>query len=555
VIATIRRRDDGKMLVTSSARGHSVVDISTMEEASGKVIYRIDHPYTGKIRKVANLDRAIILGVKESQKRFPESWQPKVPTATTVTVRRRIPDNELTTEQLVQRIKSEHPSEAQALYGRFVKARDLKPEIDAREFIRLLNSVSPNEHVVQETVPFKPTHFDLVTQRAVQITQHPRGYFDILWSDGMTGSDPAGQLSARFSPIPQEATIGTYRYRLTSTGDSSAKYGNCEVCNKYASEMFRQSEERAYDDDGQVGWTQHGCRNLFGHKECLLAQRRDPLHTMKSESPDSPPAAIPKATGLPSEKEIGDAAVQTAGIHTDLRIAAGYWRSAVGPDIVNNARANLGATRQSLANLLARTENDNQSSPSPRKQRECDRMRRAIDVIDRVLAHSVKNSGLPSEEEIAAVGHSGMGMVRWSDLRIVAGYSGSGDSEGGRVGHDARNRLKQRRDELAAIVNELDRTVPPSEKESHNYSLFANAVKIIDRVLAHGKQWQSGHRSFRGMSDSEYADIVGQAVRHHESQYRDQGITRSQFAAWAQDKFNLDQTSAHALWQTVLDKK
>jgi hypothetical protein len=298
----------------------------------------------------------------------------KVPAATTVTVRRRIPENELSTEQLVQRIKAEYLNgKVGDLYGRFVQARDLKPEIDAREFLRLYHSVSPNDYVVREKVPFKPTHFDLVTQRAVQVTQQPNGYFDILWPKGMTGGEPAGQLSARFSPIPQEAV----------------------------------------------------------------------------------PAA-PKATGLPSEKEIDDAAVQTAGTHTDLRIAAGYWRSAVGPDIVNNARANLGATRQGLANLLARTENDNQSAPRPRKQRECDRMRRAIDVID--------------------------------------------------------------------------------------------------RVLAHGKQGEQ--RSFHGMPDTEYNGILRQSVRHHAiSMDEPNGITRTDFAAWAQEKFGLDDQSAHALWTAVLNKR
>ena len=65
----------------------------------------------------------------------------------------------------------------------------------------------------------------------------------------------------------------TYRYRLTSTGDSSEKYGACEVCGKHASEVFQQAEERAFEG----GWTQYQCRRLFGHEGCLIAQRRGQL--------------------------------------------------------------------------------------------------------------------------------------------------------------------------------------------------------------------------------------------------------------------------------------
>ncbi|MCL4296270.1 MAG: hypothetical protein KJ077_11100 [Anaerolineae bacterium] len=63
----------------------------------------------------------------------------------------------------------------------------------------------------------------------------------------------------------------TYRYRLSSTGNSSAKYGPCEVCGKHASEVFSQSEEREYEP-GQ--WTGLGCHSYFGHKECLEGKRR-----------------------------------------------------------------------------------------------------------------------------------------------------------------------------------------------------------------------------------------------------------------------------------------
>lgn len=68
--------------------------------------------------------------------------------------------------------------------------------------------------------------------------------------------------------------VGSYRYRLSSTGGSSSKYGLCEICGKHASEVFQQSEEQAYVDDGRIAWTQHGCRRLFGHEDCLIGHRR-----------------------------------------------------------------------------------------------------------------------------------------------------------------------------------------------------------------------------------------------------------------------------------------
>jgi len=69
-----------------------------------------------------------------------------------------------------------------------------------------------------------------------------------------------------------------YRYILKSTGNSSSKYGVCEVCGKYATEVFSQSEEKYYNikhnEKIYEGWTKHGCQDYFGHKECLESKRR-----------------------------------------------------------------------------------------------------------------------------------------------------------------------------------------------------------------------------------------------------------------------------------------
>ena len=69
--------------------------------------------------------------------------------------------------------------------------------------------------------------------------------------------------------------IRTYKYRIKSTGDSSAKFGPCEVCGKHASEVFYQVEERKYTRyDDSTGWTRYECRDFFGHEKCLRGQRR-----------------------------------------------------------------------------------------------------------------------------------------------------------------------------------------------------------------------------------------------------------------------------------------
>jgi hypothetical protein len=72
--------------------------------------------------------------------------------------------------------------------------------------------------------------------------------------------------------------VNKYRYRLTNTKESSRKYGVCEVCKEYASEVFLQSEERYYrfEEGGKVheGWTKNNCNSYFGHEECLKNKRR-----------------------------------------------------------------------------------------------------------------------------------------------------------------------------------------------------------------------------------------------------------------------------------------
>lgn len=69
-----------------------------------------------------------------------------------------------------------------------------------------------------------------------------------------------------------------YKYRLINTGYSSSKYGLCEVCGEYVSEIFHQIEMKRYfiENNCKVleGWTYNDCHDLFGHKECLLLLRK-----------------------------------------------------------------------------------------------------------------------------------------------------------------------------------------------------------------------------------------------------------------------------------------
>ena len=76
----------------------------------------------------------------------------------------------------------------------------------------------------------------------------------------------------------KEQQKAQYRYRIKSLGNSSAKFGNCEICNQHVSDTHYQVEERYYEfnsqDVSRQGWTSNKCHNMFGHKECLEKRRR-----------------------------------------------------------------------------------------------------------------------------------------------------------------------------------------------------------------------------------------------------------------------------------------
>jgi len=64
-----------------------------------------------------------------------------------------------------------------------------------------------------------------------------------------------------------------YRYRITRTGSSSAKYGDCEICGQYCPDVYLQTKEKKYrTPEGRDSWAFRS--DAFGHEECLRSIRR-----------------------------------------------------------------------------------------------------------------------------------------------------------------------------------------------------------------------------------------------------------------------------------------
>ncbi len=59
-----------------------------------------------------------------------------------------------------------------------------------------------------------------------------------------------------------------YKYKLINLKESSSKYGNCEVCHKWADSVYSQTEYKKY----KFGY--YETNTLFGHKDCLLKNRK-----------------------------------------------------------------------------------------------------------------------------------------------------------------------------------------------------------------------------------------------------------------------------------------
>jgi hypothetical protein len=62
---------------------------------------------------------------------------------------------------------------------------------------------------------------------------------------------------------------GRFAYKLKSMRHSSSRTGNCDVCDKWCSEVFHQSQQIQITPDR---WIYNGSCS-FGHRECLIELR------------------------------------------------------------------------------------------------------------------------------------------------------------------------------------------------------------------------------------------------------------------------------------------
>jgi hypothetical protein len=80
-----------------------------------------------------------------------------------VIVEEKIPENELNDQQLIERLKATIADRYQA-WDEYIKARDLKPRIDAKEFYRRFYDARPIIHTNKEEIDFIPDFMSIATE-------------------------------------------------------------------------------------------------------------------------------------------------------------------------------------------------------------------------------------------------------------------------------------------------------------------------------------------------------------------------------------------------------
>lgn len=63
-----------------------------------------------------------------------------------------------------------------------------------------------------------------------------------------------------------------YIYRLTDAEDSSRRYGRCEICGKYVSDVHLQTEFTQIVE-GELNYWEQG-DTTWGHENCLVEKRK-----------------------------------------------------------------------------------------------------------------------------------------------------------------------------------------------------------------------------------------------------------------------------------------
>jgi len=72
----------------------------------------------------------------------------------------------------------------------FVRDRDLSPEMSAKEFYSLFDSVVASSMTTRRNIDFTPTHIDTNMGGMLCQVKDMVKWYDIVWACGMTGSNP-----------------------------------------------------------------------------------------------------------------------------------------------------------------------------------------------------------------------------------------------------------------------------------------------------------------------------------------------------------------------------
>ena len=124
-----------------------------------------------------------------------------------VQIKSKIPDSQLTENELVERIKS-YGQAKQKSYGLYVKARNLKPVLDAKDFYELWDHVGANPHEEIRDIKFKATHKSKDGYTTIMVTERLPGVtkFIVRYKNGsvVEGSAPSGTFDQYYEDINAE---------------------------------------------------------------------------------------------------------------------------------------------------------------------------------------------------------------------------------------------------------------------------------------------------------------------------------------------------------------
>jgi hypothetical protein len=118
-------------------------------------------------------------------------------------IRSQVPDFELSDTELIQRVKA-YGKDAGSSYGLYVRARNLKPNLNMKEFSSIFNNVNPNPHNKVQEISFSPTHEDSNgMQIMVTVNTGDRVSYIIKYGPENfgTGGDPIHFFDARWKLI------------------------------------------------------------------------------------------------------------------------------------------------------------------------------------------------------------------------------------------------------------------------------------------------------------------------------------------------------------------